>query len=81
LRGLYAVIHAVAHEVHQAIADLLEHGLVELGLLAGHLQLDLLAEPLSQVADHARKRLKVKLMGNYASTPHHAFLQLAHVAL
>ena len=31
---LDAVVHAVAHEVHQRIADLLEHGLVELGLVA-----------------------------------------------
>ena len=63
-RHLDAVVDAVAHQVHQRIADLLQHGLVELGLLAGELQLDLLAEALARSRTMRGKRLNTKLIGN-----------------
>ena len=59
-----AVVDAVAHQVHQRIADLLQHRLVELGLLAGHLQVDLLAEALLRSRTMRGKRLNTKLMGS-----------------
>src|SRR6185312_11526885 len=80
LRSLDAVIDAVADQVHQRIADLLEHGLVELGLLARELELDLLAEALSEVAHHAREAAEDEADRQHAHA-HDALLQLAHVAL
>ena len=80
LRHLDAVIHAVAHQVHERIADLLQHRLVELGLVADHLQLDLLAEPLAEIAHHAREAAEHETDRQHAHA-HDAFLQLAHVAL
>src|SRR5581483_1834991 len=78
-RGLDAVIEAVAHEVHQRIADLLQHRLVELGLLAGELELDLLAEALREIAYHAREAAEDEADGQHPYA-HDAFLQLAYVA-
>ena len=69
----------VAHQVDQRIADLLEHGLVELGLLAGHLQLDLLAEPLAEIAHQPREAVEHEADGQHAHA-HDALLQRAHVA-
>src|SRR6185437_11510383 len=80
LRRLDAVIDAVAHEVHQRIADLLEHRLVELRLLAGELELDLLAEALGEVAHHPRDTAEHEADRQHAHA-HDALLQLAHVAL
>ena len=80
LGSLDAVVDGVAHQVHQRIADLLEHGLVELGAVAGEAQLDLLAEALAQVAHQARKAVEHEADGQHAHA-HDAFLQLAHVAL
>src|SRR6185437_4625459 len=79
-RRFDAVVDGIAHQVNQRIADLLEHGLVELGLLTRELQLDLLAEALRQVAHHAREAAENEGDGQHAN-PHDAFLQLAHVAL
>ena len=77
--SLDAVIDAVAHQVHQRIADLLQHGLVELGLLAGDLQPDLLAEARRQVAHQAREAAEHRAHRQHAHA-HDAFLQLADVA-
>jgi len=38
------VIQRVAHQVHERIANLFEHGLVQFGVLAGELEIHLLAE-------------------------------------
>src|SRR5581483_6331175 len=78
-RRLDAVIEAVAYEVHQRVADLLEHRLVELGLLAGELELDLLAEALREIAYHAREAAEDEADGQHAYA-HDALLQLAYVA-
>ena len=51
---LDAVIERVAHRVRERVFDGLEQALVELRLLALHLQADAPAERLRKVADHAR---------------------------
>src|SRR6185295_15446890 len=79
VRLLDAVVDAVADEVHERIADLLEHRLVELGLLARHDELDLLAETLREIAHHAREAAENEADGQHAHA-HDAVLQLAHVA-
>ena len=45
---LDAVVHGVAHQVHQRVADLLDHRLVELGLGAADDQFDVLAQFLAR---------------------------------
>jgi len=66
--------------MYQRVADFFEHGLIELGLIAAHLQLELLAEPLSEVADHAREAIENRSDRQHAHA-HDVFLQLAHVTL
>src|SRR5579862_7190081 len=79
--GLFdSMVDAVAHEVNERIADLLEDGLVEFGVLAGDLELDLLAESLRQIAHHAWEAAEYETDRQHAHA-HDAFLQLAHVAL
>ncbi len=75
-----AVVDAVADQMDQRVADLFHHGLVELGLLAGELEVDLLAEPLREVTRHAREAAEHETDGQHAHA-HDAFLQAAHVAL
>ena len=77
--SLHAVVERVAHEMHQRIADLLEHGLVELGVLAAQLQLDLLAELARQVVHQAREAVEREADRQHADL-HDAFLQLARIA-
>ncbi len=79
-RLLDAVVDAVAHQVHQRVADALEHRLVELGLLARELEVDLLAEPLRDVAHQTREAAEGEADRQHAH-PHDALVQLAHVAL
>ena len=55
LRRLEAVVERVAHEVHERVAERVDDGAVELGLLADELELDLLAELRREVADEARE--------------------------
>src|SRR5690606_36919328 len=80
LRTLDTVVDAVAHEMHERIADLLEHRLVELRLFARDLQLDLLGQALAQVAHHAREAAEYEADRQHAHA-HDAFLKLAHVPL
>ena len=49
--GLQAMVDGVADQVDQRIGEPLDHGLVELGLLALHGQIDLLAEIAREVVD------------------------------
>src|SRR5262249_17533571 len=79
VRLLDAVVDAVADEMDQRIADLLEHGFVELGLLTGHGEFDLFAEALREVAHHARETAEDEADRQHAHA-HDAVLQLAHVA-
>ena len=53
--GFDAVVDGVAHQVRQRVADGLDDRLVQLGLLALHLDPRLFAAGHRQVADHARK--------------------------
>ena len=55
LRCLDAVVNAVAHNVRQRIFDGFNDGLVELGVLAFHLEADFLATHLGQIAHHPRE--------------------------
>ena len=55
LGRLEAVVERVADEVDERVAERVDHGAVELGLLADELELDLLAELRRQVADEARE--------------------------
>ncbi len=64
----------------QRVADLFHHGLVELGFLAGELEVDLLAQALREIARHAREAAEHETDGQHAHA-HDAFLQAAHVAL
>jgi len=52
------VVDGVAHQVHERVADLLDHGLVELGVGAADDELDLLAELARDVAHHAREAVE-----------------------
>src|SRR5579871_577900 len=79
LRLLEAVIERVAHEVHERVGDLLEHRLVELGALAGQLELDLLAELARQVMHEPRESVEREADRQHADL-HDALLQLAGVA-
>ena len=76
---LEAMIERIAHEVHQGIADLLQHGLVELGVLAGELEFDFLAQLAREIMDDARKAVERKADRQHAYL-HHALLQFAGIA-
>src|SRR3569623_941209 len=51
--GFDAVIERIAYQVHERIADLFDHGLVEFGFRAGNDELDVFADFLADVAHHA----------------------------
>src|SRR4051812_11656728 len=55
LRRLEAVVQRVADEVDERVAQRLDDGAVELGVLADELELDVLGELARQVADEARE--------------------------
>ncbi len=74
-RALDAVVGGIAHHVGERIADELEHLPVELGLLADHVQVDLLAELVREVA-HQPRQLGPGVPDRLHPRHHHAFLQL-----
>jgi hypothetical protein len=53
VRRFDPVVHAVAHHVHERVADRLHHVAVQLRLAADHLEVDRLAELAAQVAHEA----------------------------
>ena len=55
IRRFDPVVDRVPDKVHQRVGQVLDHELVELGLLAGKLQIDLLARFLRVLADHLRQ--------------------------
>ena len=55
LRAFEAVVERVAHEVHERVAERVDHGAVELGVLADEVELDLLAELGREVAHEPRE--------------------------
>ena len=69
-----AVVGAVAHEMRQRVLDELEHLAVELGVLAVHLQVDLLAQFVAEIADEARQ-LRPGIADRLHARLHDAFLQ------
>ena len=75
LRRLDAVVHAVADHVHERLADLVDDGLVDAGLLALQDQLDVLPLLPGEVAHQPRKALEDMADGQHADV-HHRFLQL-----
>ena len=75
LRAFEPVVGGVAHHVGERILDQVEHLAVELGLRADHLQLDLLAKFVGEVAHDARQLLP-GIADRLHARLHHAFLQL-----
>lgn len=58
-----AVVHGVADQMHQRIADNLHHALVQFRFFAFHDQIDFLAAFARKVADQAGKREKTEETG------------------
>ena len=61
VRRLEAVVERVAHEVHERVAERVDDGAVELRVLPDEPQLDLLAEPRSEVAHESREAQEDRL--------------------
>src|SRR6266851_4878193 len=78
-RDLQTVIERVADQMHERIADLLEHGLVELSAFAGEFEFDFLGELARKIVHDARKAVERKADRQHANL-HDAFLQLARIA-
>src|SRR3546814_5481728 len=55
IRRFKTMIEAVANQMRERIADLLDHALVEFGALADQLQAHLLAKLAGEIVDHARE--------------------------
>ena len=66
---LDAMVHGVAHQVGQRIANLFHHGFVQLGLGAADDQLDVFAQLLANIAHHALEAVEG------AANLHHAQVQ------
>ena len=73
---LEAVVDRVAHEVHERVAERVDHGAVELGLRADQLELDLLAELGREVADQAREAQEDHVDGDHADLHDHRLERL-----
>ena len=66
-----AVVERVAHEVHERVAERVDHGAVELGVLADELQLDLLAELGREVAHEPREAQEHGFHGDHPDLHDH----------
>src|SRR5690554_3457318 len=66
--------------MNERIADLFEYGFIELCLFAGHLKLDMFAEPGTQIPHHAREAIEDEADREH-SHAHDAFLEGAHLPL
>ena len=80
VRHLDAVVEAVAHQMGQRIADLLDQPLVQLGTFTDGLELHLLVHLAGEIAHHAREAAEHEIDRHHAHR-HHRFLQVAGVAL
>ena len=80
LGQLDAVVEGVAHQVQQRVGEVLDHELVQLGLLAVHPQVDLLAELLRELA-HDPVEPGEDLPDRHHPRVDDPLLQLAQVAL
>ncbi len=75
-RGLDAVIHAVADQMHQRIVQLVDHGLVEFGVGALDGELDFLVQLDSQIVHQPAESLEGGSERQHADA-HRVFAQLA----
>ncbi|MNZ93045.1 hypothetical protein D3C78_1120990 [compost metagenome] len=66
LGGFNAVIHGVAQQVHEWVADFFHHGLVQLGLCAADDQVDVLAQFLADIAHHPTEAVEGFADGDHA---------------
>ena len=66
-----AVVERIAHEVHERVAERVDHGAVELGVLAHELQLDLLAELGREVAHEPREAQEDGFHGDHPDLHDH----------
>ena len=66
------MVDRVAHEVHQRIAQLVDHPLVQLGLFAANQQVDFLATFLRQVANDTFEAIEQRADGNHPRVQHAA---------
>ena len=80
LRRFDAMVHGIPDQVHQRIADLFQHRLVEFGVFSRQAQFHLLAQFLAEIVHQARKAVEGKTDGEHANT-HDAFLQFARISL
>src|SRR5258708_24928169 len=57
-RRFQPVVERIAHEVHQGVADFLQHRLVQFRILAAELEVDLLSQFARQIMHQARKAIE-----------------------
>ena len=79
LRRLEAVVEGVADEVHERVADGVDDGPVQLGLLADELEVDLLVQARREVADEPREAQQHGLDRDHPDA-HHELLQRVRAA-
>jgi len=60
------VVDGVSQQVHQRVAQLVDDGLVQFGVLAMSHQLDLLAQLVGQVSDEASEAIEGGADGQHA---------------
>lgn len=66
LGRFYAVIHGIAHQMHQGIADLLHHRLVQLGVAAGDHQRYVLVQLVADIPHHPLEAVEGIADGHHA---------------
>ena len=71
LGRLEPVVERVADEVDERVAERVDDRAVELGVLAGELEVDLLAEPRREVADEPREAEEHRLDRDHPHLHHH----------
>ena len=74
LRRLHPVIDRVPHQVHKGVANLVDHRTIDLGALALHAQVHVLAQAARQVADHPRELAEQHTHRQHPDL-HHALVQ------
>jgi hypothetical protein len=70
--GLHAVVDGIAHQVHQRVAQFVDHALVEFGLLAADLQVHFLVPLDGDIAHHALEAIERGGDGHHAGLEHAA---------
>src|SRR5579859_6385667 len=79
LGSFQAVIQRVAHQVHEGIADLLEHGFVEFGAFSGQADFDLLTKLAGKLMHDSWESVECGADREHPNL-HDAFLQLTGIA-